>query len=138
MPIGMQVVGPYGGDFRTIRLAAHAQRCAGLSGAADWRDREPTSTDALVLQRGQLLRFAREFLAHARQFCVDAPLLFGKTFGRALTTPHGRRASASDRTARRARYQFRLDLVETVFSLADRLLEFVHFATRADTVRARM
>jgi len=30
LPIGMQVVGPYGGDFRTIRLAAHvAALCGG-------------------------------------------------------------------------------------------------------------
>ena len=30
LPIGMQVVGPYGGDLRTIRLAGHiAAQCGG-------------------------------------------------------------------------------------------------------------
>ena len=31
LPIGIQVVGPYGGDFRTIRLAGHlAELCGGF------------------------------------------------------------------------------------------------------------
>ena len=30
LPVGVQVVGPYGGDYRTIRLAAHiAELCGG-------------------------------------------------------------------------------------------------------------
>ncbi len=30
LPIGIQVVGPYGADYRTIRLAAHiAEQCGG-------------------------------------------------------------------------------------------------------------